>query len=55
MSQRVKLETAIRCKKLVRFTRPFEPGTVNGYVQTIGQQWILLALVSEHIRFDGFQ
>jgi hypothetical protein len=52
---RAKLQLAFRRKTPARFTRPFEPGTVNGYVQAIGPQWFLLALVSDQIRFDGFQ
>ena len=48
------LESAGR-KVLVRFTRPFEQGSVMGYVTDIGPEFFLLALVDENIRFNGFQ
>lgn len=41
-------------KQLVRFTRPFEQGTLSGYVLDLGPQFFLLALVDETIRFNGF-
>src|SRR5262245_54591984 len=50
-----KLAAALRDKTLVKFTRPFEGGSVNGYVLDIGPRWFLLALVRDGIRFDGFQ
>jgi hypothetical protein len=40
---------------LVRFSRAFEPGTVNGYVLDIGPQFFLLALVSDGLYLNGFQ
>ena len=45
----------MRSRRLVRFTRPFEQGSVNGYVLDVGPQLFLLALVGDHIRFNGFQ
>src|SRR6478752_4926272 len=51
----IKLAAALRDKTLVKFTRPFEEGSVNGYVMDIGPRWLLLALVRDGIRFDGFQ
>ncbi|MDB5326958.1 MAG: hypothetical protein JWM57_2527 [Phycisphaerales bacterium] len=50
-----KLTAALRDKKLVRFTRPFEAGTVNGYVMDIGPRWFVLAVLSDHIRLNGYQ
>lgn len=50
-----KLAAALRDKTLVKFTRPFEEGSVNGYVLDIGPRWFLLALVGHGIRFDGYQ
>jgi hypothetical protein len=50
-----KLAAALRDKTLVKFTRPFEEGSVNGYVLNIGPRWFLLALIEDGIRFDGFQ
>jgi hypothetical protein len=49
------LQAAIRRKQLVRFTRPFEEGHANGYIQAIGSQWFMLALVDDNIWFNGFQ
>jgi hypothetical protein len=39
----------------VRFSRRFEAGRVRGYVLDVGPQFFLVALVSEYIRFNGFQ
>jgi hypothetical protein len=52
---RNQLTKALRNKLLVRFARPFECGTVNGYVLGIGPRFFLLALVSDGLRFNGFQ
>jgi len=49
------LGAAVRRKLLVRFTRPFEQGFVHGYVLAVGSRWLLLALVGDGIRFNGFQ
>ena len=49
------LALARRDKLLVQFRRPFEEGSVHGYVIDIGPQFFLLALVSDAIRFNGFQ
>jgi hypothetical protein len=45
----------MRSGTLVRFSRPFEEGAVNGYVVAVGSEVFVLALVSDHIRFNGFQ
>ena len=50
-----KLAAALRDKTLVKFTRPFEEGSVNGYIVDLGPRWILLALVGDGIRYNGFQ
>lgn len=55
MSKQSQLAEALRSRTLVRFTRPFEEGTVNGYVVDIGPRFFILALVDGGIRFDGFQ
>jgi len=39
----------------VRFARPFEEGWVDGYVLALAEQWFMIAVVSDRIRFDGFQ
>jgi len=49
------LEAAVRRRQLIRFWRPFEEGSVHGYVLAAGPQWFLLALVGDGIRFNGFQ
>jgi hypothetical protein len=48
------LQAALRRRQLVRFTRPFEKGSVNGHIVTVGPHWFLLALVGDGIHFDGF-
>lgn len=52
---RNQLAKALRDRLLIRFARPFEPGTVNGYVLGIGPTFFLLALVSDGLRLNGFQ
>ena len=49
------LVRALRNRVLVRFTRPFEPGRVHGYVLGIGPKFFMVAVVDESQRFDGFQ
>lgn len=49
------LRSARRSGTLVRFRRPFEEGSVHGYVLDVGPEFFLLALVSDQIRFNGFQ
>jgi hypothetical protein len=49
------LALALRDKLLVRFASALDRGTVNGYVLDIGPQFFLLAMVSDGIRFNGFQ
>jgi hypothetical protein len=50
-----RLKRAMRNRRLVRFRRRFEPGTVRGYVLDVGPKFFLLALVSDRIWFDGFE
>jgi hypothetical protein len=50
-----KLAAALHSKTLVKFTRPFEDGSVNGYVLDIGPRWFLVAILGDGIRFNGFQ
>jgi hypothetical protein len=49
------LALALRKKLLVRFASAFDRGTVSGYVLDIGPQCFLIALVSDGIRYNGFQ
>lgn len=54
----VKLESlkrALHRKRLLRFWSPYEPGSTTGYVLGLGPRFVLLAVVGETIRFDGFQ
>ncbi len=48
------LVAASRKKVLVKFTRPFEEGSVTGYVMDVGPEFFLVSLVSDGIRFNGF-
>jgi hypothetical protein len=45
----------MRQGRFVRFSRRFEESSVRGYVLDIGPRFFLLALVSDRIRFDGFE
>jgi len=45
----------MRNRSLVRFRRPFENGVVDGYVVAVGRDLFLIALISDQIRFNGFQ
>ena len=49
------LKQALHKKQLVKFTRPFEEGSVNGYILDIGPKFFLIALVEDASRFNGFQ
>jgi hypothetical protein len=50
---RSRLESLHR-NTLIKFTRPFEQGSISGYVFDIGPEFFLLALVGDRIQFDGF-
>jgi hypothetical protein len=45
----------MRQRRFVRFSRRFERSSIRGYVLDIGPRFFLLALVSDRIRFDGFE
>ena len=49
------LVTAMRDKTLIRLSRRFETYQVTGYVIAVGKTCLALALVSDRIRFDGFE
>ncbi len=51
---REQLTSALRDRQLMRFHRRFEDGWVNGYVVGIGPAFVMLAEVSDHMRFNGF-
>jgi hypothetical protein len=55
MTHAPQLRSAMRKRSLVRFRRPLEEGDVNGYVFAVGPDYFLIALVSDDIRFNGFQ
>ncbi|MGP0020678.1 MAG: hypothetical protein ACLPHP_19070 [Candidatus Sulfotelmatobacter sp.] len=42
-------------KRFIRLSRRFEDSKVRGYVVDVGPKFFLLALVSDRIRFDGFE
>ncbi|MGB7280809.1 MAG: hypothetical protein WBE13_01000 [Candidatus Acidiferrum sp.] len=54
-NERSQLALALRKKLLVRFASALERGTISGYVLNIGPQFFLIALVSDGIRYNGFQ
>lgn len=54
MSRTPLLTAALRRRHLVEFTRPCEQGSVEGYVLKMGPRFILMALVEERARFNGF-
>ena len=49
------LKYALRKKLLVRLASALDRGTVKGYVLAVGQQFFLIALVTDGIRPNGFQ
>lgn len=50
-----RLTDAMNQRTLVRMTRRFEDSRIHGYVLAVGPKFFLLALVSDRIRFDGFE
>jgi|SRR5579859_1483647 len=54
MQKSLQLKEFMRSRRLVRFNRRFEEGTVRGYVLDVGPKFFLMALVSDQIWFDGF-
>ena len=49
------LREAMRIGHFIRFKRRFEVGHVRGYVLDVGPEFFLLSLVSDRVRFDGFE
>ena len=49
------LRKAAREHRLVRSRRRFEDTKIHGYVRPVGPKFFLLSLVSDRIRFDGFE
>lgn len=45
----------MRQRLLIRFQRPFEPGSVLGYVGAIGPALFMVALIGDDLRPNGFQ
>jgi hypothetical protein len=50
-----RLVEAMRLRRFVRFSRRFEKSSIRGYVLDMGPRFFLLSLVSDRIRFDGFE
>jgi hypothetical protein len=42
-------------RRLIRFSRRFERGSVRGWVLDVGPRFFLLALVSDRLWLDGFE
>ncbi len=50
-----RLAKAMRLKRFIRFSRRFEESNIRGYVLDVGPRFFLISLVSDRIRFDGFE
>jgi hypothetical protein len=50
-----RLAEAMRLGRFLRFSRRFEKPSIRGYVLDMGPRFFLLSLVSDRIRFDGFE
>jgi len=49
------LHAAIERKAFVRLVRPVEAGHVDGMVVALAKDWVLVLVLSEGIRYGGFQ
>jgi len=49
------LSEAMRLRRFLRFSRRFEKSNIRGYVLDVGPRFFILSLVSDRIRFDGFE
>src|SRR5690242_18229044 len=49
------LREALRLGHFIRFHRRFEDNFIRGYVLDVGPDYFLLSLVSDRVRFDGFE
>ena len=49
------LKSAMKDETLIRFSSRFEDNFVKGYVLAVGEKFFVLALVSDRIRFDGYE
>jgi hypothetical protein len=49
------LREAMHSGRFVRFYRRFEDSSIRGYVLDVGPEFFLLSLVSDRVRFDGFE
>jgi hypothetical protein len=50
-----KLREAMHDSRLIRFANRFEKANIQGYVAAVGTRWALFRIVSDRIRFDGFE
>jgi len=46
---------AMRERRLIRLSRPFEPAPATGYVVAVGPGLVMLAVVSDSIRLNGYE
>jgi hypothetical protein len=51
---RATLTTAQHKKLIVKFSRPFEPGTFTGYVMAVGAKFFLLAVLDDGLQFESY-
>lgn len=54
-SRTAQLVDAQRARTMVRITSRFEQLPIRGYVRAVGPRFFALELVSDRIRFDGFE
>ncbi|HEX4320060.1 MAG TPA: hypothetical protein VHZ52_04105 [Acidobacteriaceae bacterium] len=52
--KRAGIAHALQQKSLIKFSRAFEPGTIDGYVLDIGPKFFLMAIFGDGFSFDGF-
>jgi hypothetical protein len=52
---RLQLKEYMRERRFVRFARPFEATDIRGYIVDIGPKFFLLRLVSDRIKYDGYE
>jgi len=50
-----KLIAALSKAIVIKFWNPYDQGSTQGYVLDIGKQFILLGLIDDNIKFNGFQ
>lgn len=54
-SRKSQLESAAEKRQLVRLSRRFEDFDIRGYIVAVGPKVFLMSVVSDRVRFDGFE